>query len=63
MSLTSKILLNEIHYKWLTFRVTIGTWNVAGLLPCNDLDIEDWLCIQEPSDIYIIGLVYFTMMS
>ncbi|KAK2410201.1 type IV inositol polyphosphate 5-phosphatase [Trifolium repens] len=36
-------------------RVTIGTWNVAGLLPCNDLDIEDWLCIQEPSDIYIIG--------
>ncbi|WJX94893.1 hypothetical protein P8452_76268 [Trifolium repens] len=36
-------------------RVTIGTWNVAGVLPCNDLDIEDWLCIQEPSDIYIIG--------
>ncbi|GAU24806.1 hypothetical protein TSUD_157190 [Trifolium subterraneum] len=35
--------------------VTIGTWNVAGVLPCNDLDIEGWLCIQEPSDIYIIG--------
>ncbi|KAK2356477.1 hypothetical protein P8452_76271 [Trifolium repens] len=36
-------------------RVTIGTWNVAGVLPCNDLEIEGWLCIQEPSDIYIIG--------
>ncbi|CAJ2635158.1 unnamed protein product [Trifolium pratense] len=36
-------------------RVTIGTWNVAGIVPCNDLEIEGWLCIQEPSDIYIIG--------
>jgi hypothetical protein len=45
MSLTLKILINEI--KWLIFRV-----------------IEGWLCIQEPSDIYIIELVVsFTMMS
>ncbi|KAK7263335.1 hypothetical protein RJT34_30923 [Clitoria ternatea] len=36
-------------------RVTIGTWNVAGRLPCKDLDIEDWLCTNEPTDIYIIG--------
>ncbi|KAL2322924.1 hypothetical protein Fmac_027303 [Flemingia macrophylla] len=36
-------------------RVTIGTWNVAGRLPCKDLDIEDWLCTNEPADIYIIG--------
>ncbi|CAJ2671709.1 unnamed protein product [Trifolium pratense] len=33
-------------------RVTIGTWNVAGIVPCNDLEIEGWLCIQEPSDHY-----------
>ncbi|KAL9326791.1 hypothetical protein ACSQ67_007436 [Phaseolus vulgaris] len=36
-------------------RVTIGTWNVAGRIPCKDLEIEDWLCTDEPADIYIIG--------
>ncbi|KAL5862550.1 hypothetical protein ACOSQ3_000064 [Xanthoceras sorbifolium] len=36
-------------------RVTIGTWNVAGRLPYEGLDIDDWLCTQEPADIYIIG--------
>jgi len=36
-------------------RVTIGTWNVAGRLPSKDLEIEDWLCTNEPADIYIIG--------
>ncbi|KAI5602053.1 hypothetical protein BDE02_01G132200 [Populus trichocarpa] len=36
-------------------RVTIGTWNVAGRLPYEDLDIDDWLCTEEPADIYIIG--------
>jgi len=41
--------------KWLFCRVTIGTWNVAGRAPSKDLDIEDWLCTNEPADIYIIG--------
>ncbi|KAI5594523.1 hypothetical protein BDE02_03G078200 [Populus trichocarpa] len=36
-------------------RVTIGTWNVAGRLPNEDLDIDCWLCPEEPADIYIIG--------
>ncbi|GMJ00268.1 INOSITOL(1,4,5)P3 5-PHOSPHATASE II, myo-inositol polyphosphate 5-phosphatase 2 [Hibiscus trionum] len=36
-------------------RVTIGTWNVAGRLPSEDLEIDDWLCTEEPADIYIIG--------
>ncbi|XP_027334964.1 type I inositol polyphosphate 5-phosphatase 2-like isoform X4 [Abrus precatorius] len=36
-------------------RVTIGTWNVAGRLPPKDLEIEGWLCTEEPADIYIIG--------
>ncbi|KAF5734272.1 Type I inositol polyphosphate 5-phosphatase putative isoform 1 [Tripterygium wilfordii] len=36
-------------------RVTIGTWNVAGVLPHEDLEIDDWLCTKEPSDMYIIG--------
>ncbi|KAL8053462.1 hypothetical protein ABFX02_05G073200 [Erythranthe guttata] len=36
-------------------RVTIGTWNVAGLHPNDNLDIDEWLCMQEPADIYILG--------
>ncbi|KAL4383261.1 hypothetical protein GQ457_15G008610 [Hibiscus cannabinus] len=36
-------------------RVTIGTWNVAGRLPSEDLEIDDWLCTEDPADIYIIG--------
>ncbi|XP_016677227.1 type I inositol polyphosphate 5-phosphatase 2 isoform X5 [Gossypium hirsutum] len=35
--------------------VTIGTWNVAGRLPCDDLIIDDWLCTEQLADIYIIG--------
>ncbi|KAL7176111.1 hypothetical protein ACSBR2_029642 [Camellia fascicularis] len=37
-------------------RVCVGTWNVAGKLPPDDLDIESWLDIGEPADIYVIGL-------
>lgn len=36
-------------------RVAIGTWNVAGRTPNEDLEIDDWLCTKEPADIYIIG--------
>ncbi|MCL7046365.1 hypothetical protein MKW94_017020 [Papaver nudicaule] len=36
-------------------RVTVGTWNVAGLHPSEDLEIDEWLCMQEPADMYILG--------
>ncbi|CAI9260320.1 unnamed protein product [Lactuca saligna] len=36
-------------------RIMIGTWNVAGRLPVDCLDIDDWLCKDEPADIYILG--------
>ncbi|XP_022892762.1 type I inositol polyphosphate 5-phosphatase 2-like isoform X1 [Olea europaea var. sylvestris] len=36
-------------------RVMIGTWNVAGRLPFDDLEIDEWLCMQEPADVYILG--------
>ncbi|GAU42876.1 hypothetical protein TSUD_231870 [Trifolium subterraneum] len=36
-------------------RVAIGSWNVAGRHPSEDLDIDDWICAEEPSDIYIFG--------
>lgn len=36
-------------------RVTVGSWNVGGRLPYEDLDIDDWLCTEEPADVYILG--------
>ncbi|XP_039117333.1 type IV inositol polyphosphate 5-phosphatase 3-like isoform X2 [Dioscorea cayenensis subsp. rotundata] len=36
-------------------RVCVGTWNVAGKLPSDDLDISGWLDIEEPADIYVLG--------
>ncbi|XP_052201310.1 type IV inositol polyphosphate 5-phosphatase 3-like isoform X2 [Diospyros lotus] len=36
-------------------RVCVGTWNVGGKLPPDDLDIESWLDISEPADMYVIG--------
>ncbi|KAK4801796.1 hypothetical protein SAY86_022283 [Trapa natans] len=37
-------------------RICVGTWNVGGRLPPDDLVIDDWLGINEPADIYVIGL-------
>ncbi|XP_068649861.1 type I inositol polyphosphate 5-phosphatase 2-like isoform X2 [Aristolochia californica] len=36
-------------------RITIGTWNVAGKIPNENLEIDEWLCTQEPADLYILG--------
>ncbi|CAH8359296.1 unnamed protein product [Eruca vesicaria subsp. sativa] len=37
-------------------RVCVGTWNVGGISPPSDLDIDDWIEINQPADIYILGL-------
>ncbi|KAI4352774.1 hypothetical protein L6164_006994 [Bauhinia variegata] len=36
-------------------RICVGTWNVGGKLPPDDVDIDDWLGINEPADIYVLG--------
>ncbi|KAG9150447.1 hypothetical protein Leryth_010837 [Lithospermum erythrorhizon] len=36
-------------------RVRVGTWNVAGRLPDENLEIDEWLHMEEPADIYILG--------
>uniref|UniRef100_A0A0E0M4U7 Inositol polyphosphate-related phosphatase domain-containing protein n=1 Tax=Oryza punctata TaxID=4537 RepID=A0A0E0M4U7_ORYPU len=36
----------------VTTRVMIGTWNVAGRGPSEDLDLDQWICSQEPADIF-----------
>ncbi|XP_017981608.1 PREDICTED: type IV inositol polyphosphate 5-phosphatase 3 isoform X1 [Theobroma cacao] len=37
-------------------RVCVGTWNVGGKVPPDDLDIDDWIDINKPADIYVLGL-------
>ncbi|WVZ99408.1 hypothetical protein U9M48_044714 [Paspalum notatum var. saurae] len=36
-------------------RICAGTWNVGSICPPSDLDIQDWLNIDEPADIYVLG--------
>ncbi|XP_064960178.1 type IV inositol polyphosphate 5-phosphatase 3-like isoform X2 [Musa acuminata AAA Group] len=36
-------------------RICVGTWNVGGRLPPDDLNIKDWLDMGEPVDIYVLG--------
>ncbi|KAJ8774483.1 hypothetical protein K2173_016929 [Erythroxylum novogranatense] len=43
------------YIKTEELRVRICTWNVAGRIPGEDLEIDDWLCTEEPADMYIIG--------
>ncbi|KAI4389223.1 hypothetical protein MLD38_001471 [Melastoma candidum] len=36
-------------------KIRVGTWNVGGKLPPDDLDIDDWIDICDPADIYVLG--------
>ncbi|XP_017247563.1 type IV inositol polyphosphate 5-phosphatase 3 isoform X2 [Daucus carota subsp. sativus] len=36
-------------------KIRAGTWNVGGKLPPDHLEIEDWLNISDPADMYVIG--------
>lgn len=38
-----------------TFRVFVATWNVGGIPPNNDLNLDDFLQVREESDIYVLG--------
>ncbi|XP_075082504.1 type IV inositol polyphosphate 5-phosphatase 3-like isoform X2 [Nicotiana tabacum] len=36
-------------------KVCVGTWNVAGKFPSENLELDSWLDVNEPADIYVIG--------
>ncbi|THG18250.1 hypothetical protein TEA_017194 [Camellia sinensis var. sinensis] len=36
-------------------KVCVGTWNVGGKFPPDDVDIGSWLDISKPADMYVIG--------
>ncbi|XP_011100644.1 type IV inositol polyphosphate 5-phosphatase 3 isoform X1 [Sesamum indicum] len=37
-------------------RICAATWNVGGRVPPEDLDLDGWLDVDDPADIYVIGL-------
>ncbi|KAL6609583.1 hypothetical protein ACP70R_039552 [Stipagrostis hirtigluma subsp. patula] len=36
-------------------RICTGTWNVGGICPPGDLDIQEWFDTREPADVYVLG--------
>ncbi|KAH6786630.1 DNAse I-like superfamily protein [Perilla frutescens var. hirtella] len=36
-------------------KICATTWNVGGIVPPDDLDLDGWLDTDEPADIYVIG--------
>lgn len=53
----------EVLFIFSIHRTIIGTWNVAGRLPDENIDIDDWLCTEEPADMYIIGSAHIFSLS
>ncbi|CAM6007936.1 unnamed protein product [Sphagnum balticum] len=39
----------------MQLQIAVGTWNVAGKPPGDDLNIEEWLDMSQPADIYVLG--------
>nr|XP_024359315.1 type I inositol polyphosphate 5-phosphatase 8-like isoform X3 [Physcomitrium patens]PNR31685.1 hypothetical protein PHYPA_025807 [Physcomitrium patens] len=37
------------------YKVAVGTWNVGGLLPPDDIDLTEFLDTSDPADIYVLG--------
>ncbi|KAL5994919.1 hypothetical protein ACLOJK_024976 [Asimina triloba] len=37
------------------FRIFVATWNVGGKPPHNGLNLDDVLCVDDRSDIYVLG--------
>ncbi|RWR79689.1 type I inositol polyphosphate 5-phosphatase 10 isoform X1 [Cinnamomum micranthum f. kanehirae] len=37
------------------FRIFVATWNVGGKAPDNGLNLDDFLRVEDQSDIYVIG--------
>eukprot|EP00257_Ricinus_communis_P026190 XP_025013604.1 type IV inositol polyphosphate 5-phosphatase 9 isoform X1 [Ricinus communis] len=37
------------------YKIFVSTWNVGGIAPSEDLDMEDWLDTPNNCDIYVLG--------
>lgn len=41
-------------------RMFVGTWNVGGKSPNEELNLKDWLMLPSPAEIYVIGYVFLS---
>ncbi|XP_074368737.1 type I inositol polyphosphate 5-phosphatase 8-like isoform X1 [Apium graveolens] len=39
----------------LNLRMAVGTWNVAGISPKEDMNLNHWLTTHAQADIYVLG--------
>ncbi|PON59724.1 Deoxyribonuclease I [Parasponia andersonii] len=46
-------MLSRQHVQ--SYRVFVATWNAGGIPPHNGLNLDDFLQVDNPSDIYILG--------
>nr|XP_024356469.1 type IV inositol polyphosphate 5-phosphatase 6-like isoform X3 [Physcomitrium patens]XP_024356470.1 type IV inositol polyphosphate 5-phosphatase 6-like isoform X3 [Physcomitrium patens] len=37
------------------YKISVGTWNVGGLLPPDDINLDGFLDCPNPADIYVLG--------
>lgn len=49
------------HLSYLS-RITVGTWNVGAITPSPGLDVKDWLELDNPADIYVLGYISKTKL-
>lgn len=47
----------------LESRMFVGTWNVGGKSPYEELKLGDWLGTAAPADIYVLGYFIVTLIS
>ncbi|WCJ33678.1 Type I inositol polyphosphate 5-phosphatase 5 [Euphorbia peplus] len=54
-SLSADKIFDHQNIDTHNYKVFVSTWNVAGIVPNEDLDISDWLSTPDMCDIYVIG--------
>ncbi|GBG73090.1 hypothetical protein CBR_g12806 [Chara braunii] len=46
---------HEVHGDKRSVRIFVGSWNVAGRVPSTDLHFDEWLIVEDPADLYVLG--------
>ncbi|KAG0556610.1 hypothetical protein KC19_11G067000 [Ceratodon purpureus] len=45
------------------YKIAVGTWNVGGLLPPDDINLDGFLDSSDPADIYVLGFQEIVPLS
>ncbi|XP_068663801.1 type IV inositol polyphosphate 5-phosphatase 9-like [Aristolochia californica] len=55
-SSSNSLLATSVEKDTQKYKLFVSTWNVGGVAPSDDLNLEDWLNIDNnPCDIYVLG--------